>query len=92
MLSLKDIELGLKGPIESFPFIRLQSVAGWEINKGGQGWGGGLMKSSRTTILRLTSHETNIYVFTLFKIEVVQKFKKLRWSHFSVKQSALIIF
>ena len=91
MLSLKDIELGLKGPIESFPFIRLQSVAGWEINKGGQG-GGGLMKSSRTTILRLTSHETNIYVFTLFKIEVVQKFKKLRWSHFSVKQSALIIF
>ena len=92
MLSLKDIELGLKGPMESFPFIRLQSVAGWEINKGGQGGGGGLMTSSRTTILRLTSHETNIYVFTLFKIEVVQKFKKLRWSHFSVKQSALIIF
>ena len=41
MLSLKDIELGLKGPMESFPFIRLQSVAGWEINKGGQGGGGG---------------------------------------------------
>ena len=40
MLSLKDIELGLKGPMESFPFIRLQSVAGWEINKGGQGGGG----------------------------------------------------
>ena len=39
MLSLKDIELGLKGPMESFPFIRLQSVAGWEINKGGQGGG-----------------------------------------------------
>ena len=42
MLSLKDIELGLKGPMESFPFIRLQSVAGWEINKGGQGGGGGV--------------------------------------------------
>ena len=29
-LSLKDIELGLKSPMESFPFINLQSVAGWE--------------------------------------------------------------
>ena len=29
-LSLKDIELGLKGPIERFPSINLQSVAGWE--------------------------------------------------------------
>ena len=90
MLSLKDIELGLKGPMESFPFIKLQSVAGWEINRGGAR--GGLITSSRTTILRFTSHETNIYVVTLFKKEVVQKFKTLRWSHFSVKQSALIIF
>ena len=29
-LSLKDIELGLKSPMESFPSINLQSVAGWE--------------------------------------------------------------
>ena len=29
-LSLKDIELGLNSPMESFPFINLQSVAGWE--------------------------------------------------------------
>ena len=29
-LSLKDIELGLKSPVESFPSINLQSVAGWE--------------------------------------------------------------
>ena len=29
-LLLKDIELGLKGPKESFPSIKLQSVAGWE--------------------------------------------------------------
>ena len=30
VLSLKDIELGLKSPMESFPSINLQSVAGWE--------------------------------------------------------------
>ena len=29
-LLLKDIELGLKSPVESFPSIYLQSVAGWE--------------------------------------------------------------
>ena len=29
--------------------------------------GGGLITSSRTTILRFTSHKTNIYVFTLLK-------------------------
>ena len=29
-LALKDIVLGLKGPMESFPSIKLQSVAGWE--------------------------------------------------------------
>ena len=29
-LSLKDIELGLKSPMQSFPSIELQSVAGWE--------------------------------------------------------------
>ena len=29
-LSLKDIELGLKSPMESFPSINLQSAAGWE--------------------------------------------------------------
>ena len=29
-LLLKDIELGLKSPVESFPSINLQSVAGWE--------------------------------------------------------------
>ena len=33
---------------------------------------GGLITSSRTTILRFTSHETNNYVFTLYKLEVVQ--------------------
>ena len=27
---LKDIELGLKSPMESFPSINLQSVAGWK--------------------------------------------------------------
>ena len=27
-LSLTDIELGLKSPKESFPFINLQSIAG----------------------------------------------------------------
>ena len=31
-----------------------------------------LITSSRTTILRFTSHETNNYVFTLYKLEVVQ--------------------
>ena len=30
VLSLKTIELGLKSPMESFPSINLQSVAGWE--------------------------------------------------------------
>ena len=29
-LSLKDIELGLKSPMQSFPSLELQSVAGWE--------------------------------------------------------------
>ena len=29
-LLLKDIELGLKSPVESFPSINLQSVAGWK--------------------------------------------------------------
>ena len=29
-LSLKDIELGLESPTESFPSIKLHSVAGWE--------------------------------------------------------------
>ena len=29
-LLLKDIELGLKSPMESFSSINLQSVAGWE--------------------------------------------------------------
>ena len=29
-LSLKDIELGLKSPMQSFPSIKLKSVAGWE--------------------------------------------------------------
>ena len=29
-LLLKDIELGLKSPMESFPSINLQSVASWE--------------------------------------------------------------
>ena len=29
-LSLKDIELRLKSPMESFPSINLQLVAGWE--------------------------------------------------------------
>ena len=29
-LSLKDIDLGLTSPMESFPSINLQSVAGWE--------------------------------------------------------------
>ena len=30
VLLLKDIKLGLKIPVESFPSINLQSVAGWE--------------------------------------------------------------
>ena len=30
VIDMKDIELGLKGPIERFPSIKLQSVAGWE--------------------------------------------------------------
>ena len=30
VLLLKDIKLGLKIPMESFPSINLQSVAGWE--------------------------------------------------------------
>ena len=29
-LSLKDIKLGRKSPMESFPSINLQSVAGWK--------------------------------------------------------------
>ena len=29
-LLLKDIELGLKSSMESFPSINLQSVAGWK--------------------------------------------------------------
>ena len=29
-LSLKDIEPGLKSPMENFPSINLQLVAGWE--------------------------------------------------------------
>ena len=29
-LLLKDIELGLKSPVENFPYINLQSVTGWE--------------------------------------------------------------
>ena len=30
VLSLKDIKLGLKSTMESFPSIKMQSVAGWE--------------------------------------------------------------
>ena len=32
-VSLKDIELGLDGRMESFTFIKLQSVSGWEVDK-----------------------------------------------------------
>ena len=41
-----------------------------------EGWGGGrdeggggLITSSRTTVLRFTSHETNIYILTLLMIK-----------------------
>ena len=34
---------------------------------GARGAREGLITSSRTTILRFTSHKTNIYVFTLLK-------------------------
>ena len=59
------------------------------IRKEGRGWARvSLVTSSRTTILRFTSHETNIYVFMLIRNGGRTKYSNaLRWSYF-VKQSA----
>ena len=53
--------------------IALSLLRGGARGEGERGQGEeSLITSSRTTILRFTSHETNNYVFTLYKLEVVQ--------------------
>ena len=53
---------------------------------------GVLITSSRRTSSRLTSHETNIYVFTLVKNRGRTKCPKRYGSPIFVKQSASIVF